>query len=335
MNEKIKEGELVEFNPSNIKAFSEFESQLKELEIANSKAVFDYEDSKGNQEARSHIHKLRKTKAAVEKARKQAKQNALEYGRAVDAKAKEISSEIESMIDVHLKPIEEIEQRERKRKDAIRLKMDALKIYEQIPQFTQADELRQILNSTIEIVIDDSFDEYKLDAESLKELAVKELTERIKNQEAYEAEQIELEKLRKEKAEREESDRIEKIKQEAANRARIEAEQKAEKERAEAKEREERQQIEMEMQIEEARLAIERAEKAAADAERKAAEEQELKQKKELEEIERREADKKHRAKLHRESIEDLVKCGLNENQAKLAITAISAGSVRNIKINY
>lgn len=333
--EKVQEGELIEFNPKAITAFNSFELQLKELQNSNNKAVFDYASPTGNKDARSHIHNLRKTKAAVENVRKKAKQNALEYGRAVDAKAKEISSEIESMINVHLEPIKEIEEREERRKEAIRLKIDGLKRYEQIPQFTPADELRDILQSIIDVEIDDSFEEFKSEAKLLKGVAVDVLTERLEKQTEYEAEQAELEKLRKEKAEREEADRIEKIRQEAANKARIEAEQKAEKEKAEAKEREEQKQRELEQAREEARLAVERAKQAAADTERKAAAEQEEIQRKKREEMERREADMKHRAKIHNESMSSLVACGLSKDQAKIAVTAISEGSVKHITINY
>ena len=66
--------EVIQFNKNEIAAFSEFRSQLATLKHDNSKAVFNYADPKGNKEARSHIYKLRQTKSAVDKVRKEQKQ---------------------------------------------------------------------------------------------------------------------------------------------------------------------------------------------------------------------------------------------------------------------
>jgi len=62
----MTEQTLEVFKEQNITAYDPFRAQLKELERWNSQAVFDYEDEKGNKEARSHVYKLRKTKSAAD-----------------------------------------------------------------------------------------------------------------------------------------------------------------------------------------------------------------------------------------------------------------------------
>ena len=93
-------------------AYSEFRAQLSKLREENASLIFDYHDPKGNKEARSHIHKLRRTKGAVESVRKEEKAASLAYGRRVDAEAKAIIGEIEDMIEVHERQIKEIEEAE-------------------------------------------------------------------------------------------------------------------------------------------------------------------------------------------------------------------------------
>ena len=48
--------------------YNEFTAALAELKVDNKAMVFDYRDAKGNKEARSHVHKLRKTKTAIDAA---------------------------------------------------------------------------------------------------------------------------------------------------------------------------------------------------------------------------------------------------------------------------
>src|SRR3990167_3162589 len=112
-----------------IAVYDEFRAQLAELKEHNAKLLFDYEDPKGNEEARSHVYKLRRTKAAVDKARQAEKAASLEYGRRVDSEAKEIIGEIEAMIEVHVKPLAEIEEREKKRVARHTDKIEELRSY--------------------------------------------------------------------------------------------------------------------------------------------------------------------------------------------------------------
>lgn len=70
-----EQAEVILFNEQKISAYDPFRAQLAELKTNNEKAVFNYEDPAGNKEARSHIYKLRKTKSAVDRVRKDQKQS--------------------------------------------------------------------------------------------------------------------------------------------------------------------------------------------------------------------------------------------------------------------
>jgi hypothetical protein len=97
---------------------SQYEALQSDIEIAKQDALavaFDYEDPKGDKAARSYIAGLRKIRSRIESARKEAKSYALDYGRAVDAQAKALESEILGLIEPHQQALDEIAQREKDR----------------------------------------------------------------------------------------------------------------------------------------------------------------------------------------------------------------------------
>lgn len=97
---------------------SQYEALQSDIQIAKQGAVavvFDYEDPKGDKAARSYIAGLKKIRARIESARKDAKAYALEYGRAVDAQAKALEAEIMGLIEPHQQALDEIAQREKDR----------------------------------------------------------------------------------------------------------------------------------------------------------------------------------------------------------------------------
>lgn len=320
--------------PQGIAVYDEFRAQLAQLEDSNAKLVFDYEDPKGNKEARSHVYKLRQTKAAVEKARKEEKAASLEYGRKVDAEAKEIMGKVEAMIDVHQKPLDEIEQREKDRVAKIQNRIEWFHTRRECSGYG-SQELQNSIAAIKAVAIDESFAEFQLDAAKAKEAALAAHEAELPIAQKREAEQAELERLRRETAEREQQEREERLQREAAERATREAEEKAhrEKEEMEAKAKQEREAAERrELEL---KLAAERAEKEKAQAvenERRRAEEERQKL---AEEEAKREADRQHQAKIHGDIITALGKSGISDDQGKVLITAIRKGEIPHIKIIY
>src|SRR4051812_5978960 len=86
-------------------------SDIATLKAQNAALVFIYDTPEGNKNARSHVHKLRLKKGEVERVRKDVKAAALEFGRKVDFVAKELTDDLDGMIEVHQKPLDAIEQR--------------------------------------------------------------------------------------------------------------------------------------------------------------------------------------------------------------------------------
>jgi hypothetical protein len=130
------------------------------------------------------------------------------------------------------------------------------------------------------------------------------------------------------KAEREAADRRElelKLQAEAAERRRIEAEQRVEQERVEAAAQAERQYKEATARAaREAEEAVKREQDRVAAA--KAAEEAEQA---------KREANKAHKTRVNRAALAALVEGGLTEEQAKLCVTLIASGKVPAVAIAY
>lgn len=201
------------------------------------------------------------------------------------------------------------------------------------------------------------------DAEKAR-VAAEELSRQIERDHEEALQMNELHDLRKAEEERKRIEHENEIKRQAAEQARIEAEQKAQREReaAELKDKQEREAAELKARQEveaaakrerEAREAQERAERekqeaiakaereklAAVEAERRKVEEAERAR---LAEIERqkqeelkRQADTAHRAKVNNQAMQDLIAAGIPEDCAKACIIAIAKGSVSSVKINY
>lgn len=201
------------------------------------------------------------------------------------------------------------------------------------------------------------------DAEKAR-AAAEELVKQIERDHEEALQMNELHDLRKAEEERKRIEHENEIKRQAAEQARIEAEQKAQRDReaAELKAKQEREAAELKARQEveaaakrerEAREAQERAERekqeaiakaereklAAVEAERRKAEEAERAR---LAEVERqkqeelkRQADTAHRAKVNNQAMQDLIATGIPEDCAKACIIAIAKGAVSSVKINY
>jgi len=372
MNEADKDLPYIEYDPkdgppspsklilkseSPLAVYSEFRQQLEQLKEDNKTVVFNYETPEGSKEARSHIYTLRKTKGAVDKARKAEKAESLRYGRLVDSEAKELVSEIDTMIEVHAAPLREIDEREAER---IEQHKDHIEGMHQVSGQTErqdgtplnSEELREAYSyvSGIDFL---TFEEFAEQAAEVREQALHILTRRINERKQYEEEQAELVRLRREaeareareaeeRKKREKADREERIRKEGEARARQEAEEKAARERQEAEAREQAAQLEIETaqrEKAEAKQAAAEAEQRAAQAEKEAklAAEQAVRDKvaQEAAAAAKRESNKRHRAKFNNEALDCLVAGGIDTDVARSCVTLIAEGKVRHVKITY
>lgn len=223
--------------------FADFKKQLEDAKVLNEQTVFDYEDNKGNKDARSHIYKLRQTVSAVDKVRKAEKAESLEYGRAIDSTAKEISEELRSMISVHETPIKAIEDREKQRKQLIENNIQSIKDSVELLFFT-SDQARN---------------KYK----EREARIAQEATAKAEREAAEKIKQAERDKEAVEQKAKEDKDRAEQQRIAAASKAEQDQKDAVEKAQREAKEKANAEQ----KRIADARAKAEREEKDAADKE--------------------------------------------------------------------
>jgi hypothetical protein len=197
------------------------------------------------------------------------------------------------------------------------------------------------------------WEEFAKRANAARQKAIADLTVMLEAAQRREAERAELEELRRKNAEREQRDRDAQIAAQAAETARKAAEAKATRDAAQAAEAAQREQ---ERIAQAARDAEERARKAEAD--RLAADERlrffeenarvEAEQateavNKKLAELaasaeaarQKREANKRHRAKINNDARGALMQVGLSEQDAIAVVTAIATGAIPHVVINY
>jgi hypothetical protein len=266
---------------------SQYEALVSDIEIAKQQAVesFNYEDSKGDKAARSYIAGLRKIRARIEAARKEAKAYALEYGRAVDGQAKELEAQILGLIEPHQQALDAITQREKDRVAAHEATLLCITstIQKGSEEGVDAEAIFGML-AYLESFPTDGMDEFEAAAEAEKANGIRLLTalhaaavEREKREalEAAEAQRLAAEQEARRKAEEEarQAEAAERGRQEAAAeaaRAVAEAEARAkdsETRAALAEAERVRQQEEMEAAIKEEARKREERERLAREAE--------------------------------------------------------------------
>lgn len=324
------------------KVFFDFREQIKKAKEINEQTVFDYEDKKGNKEARSHIYKLRQSRTAIEKVRKAEKAESLAYGKELDSVAKSLMAELTEMIEVHESPIKAIEEKEQAVKAQI-WKIAGSKDLEFLESNSFLAEIKVIEDIVITV---ETFGDLAEDAEFERFKTIKVLKGKfLKLQEAeltivkqQEAEKKEADRLQVEANKRAEIDRKERerqIKQQAEADAEEKAKQQAirvESDKANALAKAELdKQVAVEKAQREAQAKIDDEAKRIANKQR--ADELEIKVLADQEKA--RSEDKEHRRTINAGILYQFEMTGCDKGIAKVIIGQISKGNISNIQINY
>ena len=306
--------------------------QLEVIKAENARLVFDYEDPEQNKRARSYVYRLRQLKAEVEKQRKAEKEESLNYGRLVDQKAKEISVEIEEMIEVHAVPIAAIEQREKDRVAAIQARIAEMRDAAEFADHgdVTVEEIKARLETVQAVEIDDSFAEFLPDAAKTKDAVIRSLRGALALAEKDAAEAAEAARLIREAEAKAVAEREERIRKEAADKAAAEAEEKAKAERAAFERREIELRLEKERAEKEKLEAEQRADRAAKETEARIARETEEKAKRERAEAEAR---RKDEVRMETVKAEISAAIGSYKTRADL-VDAMIAGSIPHVTVN-
>jgi|GEM_PF-1579546 len=344
---------------TTIAAFAPLREQLDALRETEKAAQFDYQDPKGNKAARSHVHSLRRVKGDIEKARKAEKAEVLERGRQIDGQAHALVAEVDGMIEPHAAGIARVEAAEEAR---VQRHLDAIDqiqamAHEHDPVTGErhgSNYLQDQLATARDLVVDDTFEEFRVRAEAAQNGVIAALTRAVEAAQEREEQEAELARLREEqearlaadkaRAEQEARDRAEREQKERENRAAREAADKAMRDAQEAAERQEREHREELARVK--AEAEEREQEAAERREREAAEAQAQRDREERERLEqeardqaelrRRQEDQEHRRGVNREVVEALVThAGMEEADARDVVRAIAAGDIPHVEIRY
>ena len=314
------------------------------------KEVPDITTKKGRDAIGSLAMKVSKSKKIIEDAGKALVAEQKAQIKLIDDDRIAVVKMFDALRDEVLAPRDAWEQEEKDRIALIENKINSLK-----QEFGSglSTDIKRDIERIKSIEIDDSFMEFQ-DKAKLQKYETLELLESILieslQREEHEAEQ---EKLRIAEQERLQREHEERIAQQAAEQARIDAEQKAkaeiekaEREKQEAIEREAKLKLEAEQAILREKQAKEDAERAAKQAEidkQKAIEAERLRieqqQKAEAEHQtkleEQRKANIEHMRQINNDVLSQLVKTGINEEQAKAIITMIAKNEVPHVSIKY
>lgn len=335
---------------------------LEKIKAEALSLVPDLTTKKGRDAIASMAYKVRQSKTALDKIGKELVDKLKEQPKLVDAERKRMREALDALAEQVRKPLDEFEAKEAARVEKHRADLEALS-----PSQTDglsAFDIEELIEYTAAVPVDETWEEFEAEAHRVKAAAVAMYQDALEKRRQHEAEQAELARLREEAAERARQDEIARLQKEAADKARREAEEaaanaKAEAERQAKAERDaaERRELELKLQAEQAerqKLAAEQAQKdaeaarlkaeqdakaqaeqAARDTEARLKREAEQKAAAEAAELAKREADKKHRAKVNNEAAAPFVGIGFTEKQAQDIIKLIVNGKVPHVKIQY
>ncbi len=303
--------------------FSEFNAQLAKIKEESDNIVFDYENESDNKLARSHVRKLRSMKTPIKEAKTKAKKPFLEYGKALDAKEKELITFVNDRIDIHDKPLKEIKEREENRVKALTDRIEEIITFGQQEYLTSSDASKMVKSLT-SIITEEFFEEFQENAMIELDKAIALVKSKCDILTLNEKNAAELERLRIESAKKDQLIRDNEIASKAA--------EKAEFEKKQAIENAERERIEAGVRAEQ-----EKKEAVQAEADRHAAEKAEEKLQADL--LEKQEQERKanveHQKVINNQALQSIIALGFSEKQGVELITAIAKGNIANVSIGY
>ncbi len=288
----------------------------------------------------SMAYKVARSKTALDDLGKQLVSDLKAKSGAIDSERRRLRERLDGLKDEVRKPLTDWENTEKQRLDGHEkaiLDLQALLDFggEQ-PTAAQAQERLTIFMTRL----DRQWEEFAQRGEETKKFVLSRLNDLHRAAVKRENEQAELVRLRTENAAREQKEREERIAAAAAEQAKAAAETKAKREADDltAKADADRRRIEQA-----AADAVAKAERTVKEASRQATQAVENERQRvamekaaETAATAKREADKRHKAKINNAAVAGLVdNAGLTEEQAKSAIIAIASGKVANVRIQY
>lgn len=316
----------------------------------------DISTKAGRDAVASLAYKVARSKSALDKMGKDLGETHYKSWKAITAERARIEKDLDALKDEVRKPLTDWENAEKDRvaahEQAI-ISIGGMATFDVPPS---SADIKYRMGAFLALPPRD-WEEFSKRATEATDTTIAALQRMYEETSKREEEAAELARFRAEQVAREQKERDDRIAAEAAERARIEAEAKAkrEAEEAAAKAEAERKQVELaraeavaradraeadrkaaaekaDRDAREAAEAAERGRLAAVEAERKRVADEAAKV---AAETAKREADKKHRAKINNEVLAAFVGKGVDEEVGKLLIAAIARGEIPHTKISY
>lgn len=339
---------LVETNPvmvlTDVKTYEQFYASIK-AKIAASEP--DVSTEAGRKKIKSLAYQITRSKTAIDEAGKSRTEEWRKLTNQVNAQRKRVREELEELAAEARHPVTEWERAEEKRTETVAKFFDTVRAVRAVLHATGSGMIQADLDDLDTMRVDPAvFLERTEEAEATLAEAKEHLAAALATAKQTEENERELERLRAEQRARAEADlkaaekaEADRLAKEAAERAEAEAkrreEEAAERARAEEKRLAEEAIAKAERE-KQAAIAKAEAEKLALireqereEAKRKAEEEREAA------EQAKREANKKHRAKLTKEAEAAIREIGIHQDYASLLVAAIIDGKIPHIEMRF
>jgi len=302
----------------------------------------DLTTKKGRDEIASMAHKVAKSKTYLDGLRKDLVSDWKNKAKAVDAEGKKMRDTLDALKAEVRQPSTEWEDAENKRVETHERNIKEITSTAEDAANNWMDEELQSMFNYVESFKVEDFEEFSPVAASAKDRAIASIKESIVKRETYDKEQAELEKLRKDAEERERKERESKIAEEAAAKAKKEAEdaannreQEMENLRILAEERAEKEQQAIQEESDrKVKEAEERGRKAVEEEKAKVKAEADKKEK-ELLADEAKKSKQAHRQKIHSAAKKSFIERGFGEEVALQIVELIRDGEIKNVSIDY
>lgn len=339
---------IVEANPVSVltdeKTYADFYRHVEE-EVKAFEA--DLSTATGRKAIASLAYKITRTKTAIDNAGKALTDEWRKNTNKVNEKRRKAREEFEALAAQARQPLTEWEEAEQQRVENVAGFFEEIRAYRTLEHGESSESIKRHLEGVESMTVDPSIMMDRTEeAENALQASRDYLAEALAAAEKAEADALELERLRAEneariKAEREAAEKAEqeRLAKEAAERAEAEAkrreEEAAERARAEEKRLAEEAVAKAEREKQEALQKAE-AEKQALirEQERKEAERKAEEERAAAEQA-KREANKKHRAKLTKEAEAAIREIGIHQDYASLLVAAIIDGKIPHIEMRF
>jgi hypothetical protein len=185
---------------------TQFEALLSDIKIAQDEAkampVFDFTSKDGNQAARSYVWNTRKLNGRIDAAKAEAKRFALDYGRAVDTRAKELKDQVAALIRPVQDGIDEVARLEAQRVAGLERRLQEAEALGSVRYGATVADIQGQLDKLNGLSILDLQD-YETPVLAAMTLSRKQLETALEQAKAAEAQAAELARLQREQEARE------------------------------------------------------------------------------------------------------------------------------------